>query len=64
MKLYTSRSQAIQSALFDSSKERLRQRVKQHQQRLEAECAKLNPQEEREFAELGIDRNLSGWDRY
>ncbi len=55
-KLYTNRSQAIQAALFD--------RVKQNQQRLEAECAKLNLQEEQAFAELGIEKTLSGWGQY
>jgi metal-responsive CopG/Arc/MetJ family transcriptional regulator len=56
-KLYPNRSQAIQAALFD--------RVNQlNQQRLEAECAKLDPQEERDFAELGIEETLSGWSQY
>jgi metal-responsive CopG/Arc/MetJ family transcriptional regulator len=56
-KLYPNRSQAVQAALFD--------RVNQlNQQRLEAECAKLDPQEEQEFAELGIEETLSGWSQY
>ncbi len=64
-KLYPNRSQAVQSALFDSLKDRLRQRLNQlNQQRLEAECAKLNPQEEQEFAELGIEKTLNGWSQY
>jgi hypothetical protein len=29
-----------------------------NQQRLEAECAKLDPQEEQEFAELGVEEFL------
>jgi metal-responsive CopG/Arc/MetJ family transcriptional regulator len=56
-KLYINRSQAVQAALFN--------RVNQlNQQRLEAECVKLNPQEEREFAELDIEKILSGWGQY
>jgi metal-responsive CopG/Arc/MetJ family transcriptional regulator len=56
-KLYPNRSQAVQAALFD--------RVNQlNQQRLEAECAKLDPQEEQEFAELGIEETLGGWSHY
>jgi metal-responsive CopG/Arc/MetJ family transcriptional regulator len=56
-KLYPNRSQAVQAALFD--------RVNQlNQQRLEAECAKLDPQEEQEFAELGIEETLNGWSHY
>lgn len=56
-KLYPNRSQAVQAALFD--------RVNQlNQQRLEAECAKLDPQEEQEFAELGIEETLNGWNQY
>jgi Arc/MetJ-type ribon-helix-helix transcriptional regulator len=47
-KLYPNRSQAIQAALFA-------QATQVNQQRLEAECAKLDPQEEQEFAELGIE---------
>ena len=56
-KLYPNRSQAVQAALFD--------RVHHlNQQRLEAECAKLDRQEEQEFAELGIEETLSGWSQY
>jgi metal-responsive CopG/Arc/MetJ family transcriptional regulator len=56
-KLYSNRSQAVQSALFNRV-------IQLNQQRLEAECAKLNPQEERDFAELDIDKILSGWGQY
>ena len=56
-KLYTNRSQAVQTALLD--------RFNQiNQQRLEAECAKLNLQEEQAFADLGIEQTLSGWGQY
>jgi metal-responsive CopG/Arc/MetJ family transcriptional regulator len=56
-KLYSNRSQAVQSALFNRV-------IQLNQQRLEAECAKLNPQEERDFAELDIDKILGGWGQY
>jgi Arc/MetJ-type ribon-helix-helix transcriptional regulator len=55
--LYPNRSQAVQSALFAQAKQI-------SQQRLEAECQKLDPQAEREFAELGMDEALNDWDRY
>jgi Arc/MetJ-type ribon-helix-helix transcriptional regulator len=53
-KLYPNRSQAVQAALFA-------QATQVNQQRLEVECAKLDPQEEREFAELGIEEALGDW---
>jgi metal-responsive CopG/Arc/MetJ family transcriptional regulator len=56
-KLYPNRSQAVQAALFA-------QATQVNQQRLEAECAKLDPQEEQEFAELGIEDALSDWSTY
>jgi metal-responsive CopG/Arc/MetJ family transcriptional regulator len=56
-KLYPNRSQAVQSALSNQAKYI-------NQQRLEAECAKLDPQEEQEFAELGIEEALGSWSSY
>jgi metal-responsive CopG/Arc/MetJ family transcriptional regulator len=56
-KLYPNRSQAVQAALFA-------QATQVNQQRLEAECAKLDPHEEQEFAELGIEDALSDWSTY
>jgi metal-responsive CopG/Arc/MetJ family transcriptional regulator len=56
-KLYPNRSQAVQAALFARV-------IQLNQQRLEAECAKLDPEEERDFAELGIEETLSGWSQY
>jgi metal-responsive CopG/Arc/MetJ family transcriptional regulator len=56
-KLYPNRSQAVQSALSNQAKYI-------NQQRLEAECAKLDPQEEQEFAELGIQEALGSWSSY
>ncbi len=55
--LYPNRSQAVQSALFSQVRSI-------NQQRLEAECAKLDPHEEQEFAELGIEEALSDWSKY
>jgi metal-responsive CopG/Arc/MetJ family transcriptional regulator len=56
-KLYPNRSQAVQAALSTQSKQI-------SQQRLEAECLKLNPQEEQEFAELGMNEALNDWASY
>jgi Arc/MetJ-type ribon-helix-helix transcriptional regulator len=56
-KLYPNRSQAVQSALSA-------QLIQVNQQRIEKECAKLDPQEEQEFAELGIEETLSDWSKY
>jgi metal-responsive CopG/Arc/MetJ family transcriptional regulator len=56
-KLYPNRSQAVQAALFA-------QATQVNLQHLEAECAKLDPQEEQEFAELGIEEALGDWSAY
>jgi Arc/MetJ-type ribon-helix-helix transcriptional regulator len=56
-KLYPNRSQAIQSAILA--------RAKQLDEDLFAiECTKLDPKEEQEFAELGIEGVLGEWSEY
>lgn len=55
--VFPNRSQAFQSALADKL-----ERIKR--QRLARECAKLNPDEEKQFAEMGMDQELSTWPEY
>jgi Arc/MetJ-type ribon-helix-helix transcriptional regulator len=56
-KLYPNRSQAVQSALST-------QLALVNRQRLEAECEKLNPLEEQDFAELGMETVMNDWALY
>jgi Arc/MetJ-type ribon-helix-helix transcriptional regulator len=56
-KLYSNRSQAIQAAIAT--------RARQLDEELFAlECAKLDPAEEQEFAELGMEGVLQEWSEY
>ncbi|TVR97903.1 MAG: ribbon-helix-helix protein, CopG family [Trueperaceae bacterium] len=54
---FTNRSQAIEAAIVDTL-ERL------GGTRLERELAKLDPDEERAFAEEGMDSELASWPGY
>jgi len=54
---FRNRSQAINSAL----KEKLSRIQKT---RLELECKKLVMEEEREFADIGIEEDFKEWDKY
>jgi len=56
-KTFKNRSQAINSALKDKLS---------HIQktRLELECQKLLMEDEREFADMGIDEDFREWDKY
>ena len=56
-RIFKNRSQAINEAL----KEKL-QKVKKT--RLEQECKKLSPQEEQEWAELGLEEDAKEWSQY
>jgi metal-responsive CopG/Arc/MetJ family transcriptional regulator len=55
--IFQNRSQAINTAL----KEKLSRIEKT---RLELECQKLIKQEEREFADMGIEEDFREWERY
>ena len=52
--IFPNRSQMIQTALEELIIRFIRQRLAQ-------ECAKLNPDEEKRFAEMGIGQELSMW---
>jgi Arc/MetJ-type ribon-helix-helix transcriptional regulator len=54
---YPNRSQAIEAALADALDRRA-------QTRLAAECAKLDPDEERALAEEGMGVEASAWPEY
>ena len=54
---FPSRSKAIQEAL----EEKL---MKIDKSRLAAECSKLNPEEEKEYAEEGIGSEAKEWGKY
>jgi metal-responsive CopG/Arc/MetJ family transcriptional regulator len=54
---FPNRSQAVEAALAEKL-ERLRRN------RLAQECAKLDPEEERAWAEEGLDADLQRWPRY
>lgn len=56
-RVFRNRSQAIQEAV-DEKLERL------ERGRLAEECAKLDPDQERELAEEGLDEESSGWPEY
>jgi len=54
---FRNRSQAINSAL--------REKLSRIQKtRLELECKKLVMEEEREFADIGIEEDFKEWDKY
>jgi metal-responsive CopG/Arc/MetJ family transcriptional regulator len=55
--IFQNRSQAINTAL----KEKLSRIEKT---RLELECQKLIKQEEREFADMGLEEDFREWERY
>ena len=55
--IFQNRSQAINTAL----KEKLSRIEKT---RLELECQKLVKQEEREFADMGVEEDFREWERY
>ena len=55
--VFASRSAAIEQALAEKLS-------KVDRRRLARECAKLDPKEERKFAEEGIDRDVSRWPAY
>ena len=55
--LYPSRSRLIQEAV----EEKL---ARLDRSRLALECAKLNPREERELAEIGLPAEISEWPEY
>jgi len=52
--VFTNRSQAIQEALYEKI-ERIEHR------RLTEECAKLDPEEERQLAEEGMSWEIDAW---
>ncbi len=54
---YPSRSRLIQEAV----EEKL---ARLDRSRLARECAKLNPREERELAEIGLSAEISEWPEY
>ncbi len=56
-KTFNNRSQAINSALRDKLS-----RIQKT--RLELECQKLIMEEEREFADIGIEEDFKEWDKY
>ena len=56
-KTFNNRSQAINSALRDKLS-----RIQKT--RLELECQKLVMEEEREFADIGIEEDFKEWDKY
>jgi metal-responsive CopG/Arc/MetJ family transcriptional regulator len=55
--LFANRSQAIEIAV-EEKLARLERR------RLAEECAKLNPDEERALADLGLDADVKAWPEY
>lgn len=55
--VFSSRSQAIQTAV----KEKL---ARLHRSRLAEECAKLKPEEEQAFAEQGMSEDATQWPAY
>lgn len=55
--VFPNRSQAVQAAVRDKLKQLRRER-------LAAEAAKLNPQEEQALAEEGIEDDLATWPIY
>jgi len=56
-RIFNNRSQAINSAL--------REKLSRIQKtRLELECKKLVIEEEREFADIGIEEDFKEWDKY
>ena len=54
---FKSRSHAIQSAVSEKIGEL-------GENRLARECAKLNPAEEKEWAELGLSEDFKSWPKY
>ena len=54
---FKSRSHAIQTAVADRIGEL-------HENRLARECAKLDPREEKRWAELGLAADLKTWPEY
>ena len=56
-KTFNNRSQAINSALRDKLS-----RIQKT--RLELECQKLVMEDEREFADIGIEEDFKEWDKY
>lgn len=54
---FPNRSQAIESAVAE-------QLARLEHRRLAAECAKLDPAEERALAEEGLGAELDGWPEY
>ncbi len=56
-KVYPSRSKAIQDAVAEKI-------VKLDKYRLERECAKLNPEEEKALAEEGLSEEAVLWPEY
>ncbi len=55
--VFPNRSKAIQAAI----EEKL---TRMKRQRLACECAKLDPKVEQQFAEEGMNRELSAWPEY
>jgi Arc/MetJ-type ribon-helix-helix transcriptional regulator len=55
--VFNNRSQAIQSAVSEAL-------IRQRKTRLAQECAKLDPLEEKAFAEMGMDSELDTWPAY
>jgi Arc/MetJ-type ribon-helix-helix transcriptional regulator len=56
-KLYANRSQAIQAAISTCARQL-------DEDLFTLECAKLDPNEEKEFAELGMEEVLGEWSEY
>lgn len=56
-RVFSNRSQAIQAAV----QEKL---ARLHKTRLAQECANLDPQEEQEWADLGLASEAESWPRY
>jgi Arc/MetJ-type ribon-helix-helix transcriptional regulator len=56
-KLYANRSQAIQAAISTCARQL-------DEDFFALECAKLDPNEEKEFAELGMEEVLGEWSEY
>ncbi len=56
-RLYPNRSRAIQAALAEKV-------IRLNKTRLARECARLDPQEEQEWAELGHSADLAQWPEY
>ena len=56
-KVYPSRSKAIQEAVAEKI-------IKLDKYRLERECAKLNPEEEKALAEEGLSAEVELWPEY